>query len=193
MSLVKDERRRQVYSLHVRGYSKTAIAKMVGSSPVTVSKDIAFHEMELKQIKSKIDPENYLTEVRSEYDELRAESWKGFEKADRDMDRTRYLNTLIRLRESETKVLHDMGVLDKAPQVVEHMHKVSGSVTAEIKDSRLDALAAILLAGEMGVTPEHALSMRGMDPVYIEDAEYEELPMRDPVMEPVLESNPESE
>ena len=160
-------RRRQVYTMQMRGYSKPQISKILGVAVSTVRDDVSVHERELAQMTLRIDPDVYIAQVLTENEDLRREAWRNYETAKKDTDRARFLSLVKSIREGEMRSLREAGLLDRTAKQEDTSH--AGSTTiSELSGAQLDALTAVLLAEEMGLTPEEVLGLGGRPPIYVE-------------------------
>jgi len=177
------ERRRQVYALKMRGYSTGRISNLLKIPEITVKRDLDRHLGEVEAVTQRLTADQYAIQMRAENQIMREEAWRKYDESTRDLDRIKYLNYIKGLRESELLGMQKLGVLEQQTKRVEHSHhhEIEGTVLAEMTDTRLDALAAMLIASNMEVTAEEAMIMRGREPDMIEAHETEPLALPEPV------------
>lgn len=167
---IKD-RRRQVFHLKSRGYTHQEIADMFGLHRDTIKKDVRLYKTQLKDAQTKLDRDDYVGQVRSDYEQMRDELWKDLQKATKPGERTRIIALIAKLRAEETKILHDCDLLEKAPQRIEHTHNVQGSIThlhIDLSETMLEAVETLIISQHMKLSPENLLMLRGREPEFID-------------------------
>jgi len=167
-----EERRRQVYNLHLRGYKGQQISRILGVPSQTVSTDIRERRIDLREAAEKVDPVAYLADLREEYRLLKEEAWANYRTADKPGDKVKFLKLVTKLTADETKQLQDLGALEKAANKskleIDADVNIHGQVSIDVTEERLEALTAVIISQQLDVPPEEALAMKGREPTFIE-------------------------
>ena len=163
------ERQRQVQRLKLRGVSQAVIAKVLGVAQPTISRELA----EIREVhRSKgiaIDKEAFIGESVSVYEEVEHKAWEMYMGLPDDSPiKIQALQLVMAAREKQTKVLVDIGLIEKASQRVEHTFKVTNPTLIDSWDQEGKArLAETVLSSQLKSLPEPS------PPADIEDAEIE--------------------
>lgn len=154
------EKRRQAYTLSVRGNSVGTVAKILGVSVATVREWIDAFKHEIQGTTAQLNCEDYAMVLMDRIDQIRQETWSHYTKAPNDASKRQWLRMALDVEMKEKSAMLDLGLLSKPS--VRHEHTVNiGINKGEIRPEQLDALAAMALSGELGVTPEEAIIMGG--------------------------------
>lgn len=151
------ERRRQVFALRARGQTVKTISKLMGISQATVRTYIEDHKEEIQGTVAQIKRDDYAGITMERFNQLRREAWSNYDKSDKLSEKGRFMKILMDLNKNELSALLDLGCLDR--QTVHYEHTLAG--VEKVDMAQLDALAAIMTAETLGVTPEQALKMGG--------------------------------
>lgn len=138
------ERRQGVMRLRLRGMGYRAIAKELGVGHMTVKRDLEVIAEETRTRMSKLEREFVLAQSLSVYEEIETQAWDQFQKsAPGSTQRANFLQVVRSARNDQTKLLMDIGLIQKTPQEVKHTvtSKVIESWTPAAQD--LVALAII--------------------------------------------------
>jgi hypothetical protein len=144
--------------LSMRGLSQEAIANVIGTSQVWISK-------ELKRIKEwqasrgkNVNQEEVVGSTASLYEEIEFRAWELYHSAEEVSDKAKSLAVVMQAREKHTKLLMDLGLIKKAEINVKHTLEVSPFIKAwkngDAKKSLGDAIVAKQLVALEEPTPD---------------------------------------
>jgi hypothetical protein len=144
------DRRQAVIRLRLRGMGYRAIAKELGVGHMTVKRDLEVIAEETRGRMGKMERDYVLAQSLSVYEEIETQAWDQFSRcAPGSTQRANFLHVVRSARNDQTKLLMDIGLIQKTPQEVKHLvtSKVIESWTPAAQD--LIALAII----KAGLTP----------------------------------------
>ncbi|NBU70800.1 MAG: hypothetical protein EBS53_05020 [Bacteroidetes bacterium] len=152
------ERQKMIARLRMRGLSQEAIANVIGTSQVWISK-------ELKRIKEwqasrgkNVNQEEVVGSTASLYEEIEFRAWELYHSAEEVSDKAKSLAVVMQAREKHTKLLMDLGLIKKAEINVKHTLEVSPFIKAwkngDAKKSLGDAIVAKQLVALEEPTPD---------------------------------------
>lgn len=149
----------------MRGLSQKAIAKFLSVSAARVSQEVkAIREHHISR-GSDVNQAALVGETVTLYEEVEKKGWEVFH-AD-ESKRLRALDTVMKARESQMKMMMDLGLVKRA--AIEHNTTVSVSpLMSSLTDEKKDAIVARIIETAPGVEPT--------PPEDDEDPLYEALP-----------------
>jgi predicted transcriptional regulator len=147
------DRQKKIQEMYMRGMSQSTMAKLFQVSQPMIAK-------ELKNIRRKhaergvaIDKNSYAGETISIYEELFSKALRTFYEIDKNNGlapqmRLQAINTMATLREKQTKLLMDLGIIDKTPHKVEHSLKENKTFVDNWSAKAKEKLAENLLEAD---------------------------------------------
>lgn len=119
------DRQKQVQEMFMRGISQTTMGKILGISQSMVFKELTAIRKKHAERGVAIDKNSYAGETISIYEELFSKALRTFYEIDKEnalgpQMKLQAINTMATLREKQTKLLMDLGIIDKASTKVEH-------------------------------------------------------------------------
>jgi len=112
-------RREQVKQLIARGLSISEMAKVLNVSTHTIYADIRTLKNQIKKILTKKPIEKFLLEFTASYDTIGRELWKLHRNSQNEKIKAKALDSLISIMEKKSKILTELGVLDKAAEKID--------------------------------------------------------------------------
>jgi hypothetical protein len=177
------ERQRTIQTLKLRGISQRMMAVALSCSEKTIFDEMAAIRQVHKKKGTVMDSEEYVGETLSIYEELSQEGWKGLSSIPEENPayhqlQLQFLGFIGQMTREKTKMLMDLGLLQKAKIRVEHSlesEEVAAKVQQQQEDaafmSRIKALGPAKFAELMISMGMPALQESTPD---VEDAEIEE-------------------
>lgn len=128
------DRQKEIYNLRLRGFSQSAIAKVVknkdgqlGVSQPMIAKEMRKIKEVFKEVGRSIDQEMVVGESVSLFQEVEQRAWEMYftHKAEKPSAANKALDTVMAAREKTNKLMMDLGLLQKAKIEHEHTMKVA--------------------------------------------------------------------
>ena len=155
----KENIRRNVYNLYMKGNSMSKIAKIFGIAPATVSSYVKSCEADIRKYSDDITKQNYLPTFLSRFEKIRDEAWAALSSCRNAAEKARFLKILLDVNVKELNALMDLGVIEKAADRVEHT--VDGEIdhTSKFDEKQLEAISIMLISKVSGMTSESLINM----------------------------------
>lgn len=108
------DRQQTIAKLRLRGMSQTTIATVLNVSQPVISKECAKIREHLKNRGAAIDQELTIGETASLYEEVESKAWELYTTTPAPADKLKALALVMQAREKHTKLLFDLGRLERA-------------------------------------------------------------------------------
>jgi len=108
------EQQRIVARLKLRGLSQVQIATYLNISQPAVSKHLAKVKDYMREKGSKVDQSIIVGETTTVYEEVEAKSWELYHTSQESGDKMKALALVLQARDKQTKLLMDLGHLERA-------------------------------------------------------------------------------
>lgn len=165
----RDERERQAYSLLARGANEKTIADILGVTVSTVKKYINARREVVLDVINRVSQQDYAVLVLERFSQIRQEIWANYQSAEKEKDKIKYMELLMKVESQEQENLTKLGLLERQAEKVEHV--IQGDVAlSEVDHSRLEALTALVISQRVGNTPEGLLAMRAKENYLLNEA-----------------------
>lgn len=163
------DQQRIISRLKMRGLTQKQIATYLGISQPAVSKHLARVKEHMREKGSSADQATIIGETTSVYEEIEAKSWEVFSSTQDHGDKLKAMQLVLQAREKQTKLLMDIGQLERAGTRNSVELTVSPLVASWQRGEAKEAVKAIIEA-QLRQLPEPKPPEEE-----IEDAEYMEI------------------
>lgn len=158
---MSEERKRQAFSLYVRGKSKTEIASVLGSTSATVSRWIEEQKGINHTVTQRVKKEDHAGIVMQRFADLRNDIYTELENASKPGDKAKFLKLAMELELKETGLLQDLGLLETEARKQELSVSVVHQLKSDVGLGRLDALAVAMISKRTGMAANQVMAMQG--------------------------------
>jgi hypothetical protein len=167
------ERRMSVMRLRIRGMGYRAIAKELKVGPMTIKRDLEAIREDTRTRMSKLEKEFVLAQSLSVYEEIETQAWDQFGKCGGgSKEGAQYLNVVRSARNDQTKLLMDIGLIQKTPQEVKHT--VTSKVIESWTPAAQDLVALAIIKANLSPAAEPIPDTHQLSSAPIIDVEAEE-------------------
>lgn len=138
------ERQQLIARMRLRGFSQTAMAQVLGVSQPIVSKELKRVREHMSKRGASVDQNLVIGETTSLYEEVERRAWELYHD-DEYGDKAKALQLVLQSREKHTKLLMDLGRLEKAGNKITHEVKVSPFLR-DFEDRKEEVVEALVNA-----------------------------------------------
>lgn len=162
MAMGLDEKKRQAYSMHVRGHSVEEIASIMKRTPITIRNWLKDCSGEVHERLRTINDEDYVGILLSRFEALREEAWANYRSSTKKTDRGRFLKILMDLEAKELVALTKLGYISSEVEeggLEEKALEKTAFMRDQYKLAQLDTFALEMVAKRMGTDKDQLFNM----------------------------------
>ena len=117
--LERAERRNQIVKLRLRGLQNKAIAKLLGVTPETISKEMKIIKQQNAEAVATFDQEAFIGEALSMFKEVQERAFAEHATAKKPGERIKALDLIRTTQNDKIKAMRDLGLVQNQPQQIE--------------------------------------------------------------------------
>lgn len=176
---------KQAYNLYVKNFDIEEISRLVRIPVEQLSVFFQLQQEQLQEVVTRVNHKQYRTIQLERMQRLRKEAWKNFERSYDQKEKSMWWGRLLQLETQERHAMQDFGIVSAKSVTSVNVHNET-NVHHETHTSNsqtnvnaigntmpigvfgtsdgqhyMDALAAMVVAKQTGLKPEHVIDMRG--------------------------------
>ena len=163
MAYATDEKKRQAYSMFVRGIPEAEIASIMNRTPNTIKGWIRDTAEDVEDKLKIIRGEDYVGLVLGRLQALREEAWANYHSSTKKTDRGRFWKAALDVEKTEVEMMMKMGFVKQAATEENINHNLEVNVTtfmnSDLNIAMLDAFSLDLISKQLGIPREQIVDM----------------------------------